>query len=651
MHSSSSVSCLEFASRIVEGNTLQDKLYAPVSLHYEQVNSHSAYTIAEPARPENLQFSAERLNFPKNFHEDKQRGIALHFFANHELLAIELMALCLLKFPDAPLAFRKGLVHIIGEEQEHLRLYIDRMQELGVHIGDVPVNRFFWDCLSGMSSPWDFVTGMSLTFEQANLDHCVHYGALFKDAQDEKTVGILEKVYTDELRHVRHGLHWFRQWKAENAKEVDFFVHEKSLQLPLSLMRAKGLTFDRVGREKIGFTQDYIERLSVFSLSKGRPANVYVFRPNCELDHSKQTPKKVAKIVEKALAPLMIFVAKKDDIVLCKPLPLEQQQALQRVGVVLPQQVEDIEEIRDRYLGDIRPWGLSENICAEFSLPWNPAYTTVFSKAWSGTLLAEFLQEQAQECLCPLDTVGVSLRDVDAVEKHIAQLATIGHNTWIIKGVYGTAGRSSIRGEGALLDTQRMWLQKQLRMHPVVVEPLLARVFDYSIQLVVHPDSVQCVSSGRFETDNQGQYLGQHLGAIHQGLSSDMLRFLHGNGANPRMFRQIIHDTAMFVGKKLQEKGCFGWAGIDALVYRSAEGYKIRPIVEINPRLTMGRIAHEVSAFVHPKKMSQAFFSIQPTSPELLAQAGMEIQDGAWYKGVQFLTDATYPMVAMVKIG
>ena len=140
--------------------------------------------------------------------------------------------MCILRFPDAPVQFQKGLVHIISEEQEHLRLYLRRLEELGGEVGQVPVNGFFWDCLSGMTDPMDFVVGMSMTFEQANLDHCIHYGKLFGDVGDTRTVQILDQVYKDEIRHLRHGLHWFRKWKA--PVEADFFVHCSGLDSSFS---------------------------------------------------------------------------------------------------------------------------------------------------------------------------------------------------------------------------------------------------------------------------------------------------------------------------------------------------------------------------------------------------------------------------------
>jgi hypothetical protein len=38
------------------------------------------------------------------------------------------MALVLLKFPAAPAAFRKGVLQTLKDEQEHTRLYLERMK-------------------------------------------------------------------------------------------------------------------------------------------------------------------------------------------------------------------------------------------------------------------------------------------------------------------------------------------------------------------------------------------------------------------------------------------------------------------------------------------------------------------------------------------
>ena len=57
-----------------------------------------------PSRPSNLIFTEghtnQKVSFPNipELEKEMGRGVLLHFFANHELLALELMALFLLKF-------------------------------------------------------------------------------------------------------------------------------------------------------------------------------------------------------------------------------------------------------------------------------------------------------------------------------------------------------------------------------------------------------------------------------------------------------------------------------------------------------------------------------------------------------------------------
>ena len=137
-------------------------------------------TPSAPGRPAELQFKATgtaRDHFPgtRNLEQTRERGQLLHFFANHELLATELMALVLLKFPEAPAAFRKGVLQTLKDEQEHTRLYLQRMADCGIHFGELPVSGYFWRSVSAMENPLDYVSSLCLTFEQANLDFARHY--------------------------------------------------------------------------------------------------------------------------------------------------------------------------------------------------------------------------------------------------------------------------------------------------------------------------------------------------------------------------------------------------------------------------------------------------------------------------------------------
>src|ERR1019366_2929164 len=170
----------EFAEQILFATTLEEKLRCPDKITDERPG-FALITPAAPGRPKALQFKATgeaRDSFPgtKNLVRESERGRLLHFFANHELLATELMALVLLKFPDAPAAFRKGVLQTLKDEQEHTRLYLERIRACGIEFGELPVSGYFWRCVAPMEHPIDYVAGLCLTFEQANLDFAGHYG-------------------------------------------------------------------------------------------------------------------------------------------------------------------------------------------------------------------------------------------------------------------------------------------------------------------------------------------------------------------------------------------------------------------------------------------------------------------------------------------
>src|SRR3954462_1630828 len=134
----------EFAEQVLFATTLEEKLQAPSVITDEHPGTPLPVPHG-PGRPAELLFKPKgscKADFPgvHRLERDEERGRLLHFFANHELLATELMALALLRFPDAPGAFRRGLVQTLKDEQAHTRLYMERMRQCGIHFGDLPVS-------------------------------------------------------------------------------------------------------------------------------------------------------------------------------------------------------------------------------------------------------------------------------------------------------------------------------------------------------------------------------------------------------------------------------------------------------------------------------------------------------------------------------
>ena len=208
----------------------------------------------------------QQVKFPRSasFHLEEKRGLALHFFANHELLAIEMMAAALLLYPDTSkemILFKKGLIKTIQDEQKHLKLYIHRMKDFGIELGDFPLNDFFWRSMDKLKTPSHFYSAMAMTFESANLDFAQFYEKAFVDVEDFETAKIMHIVFEDEISHVALGAHWLNQWRGDKNLWSYFVSHLPGVMTPA---RSKGIHFDRSSRVKAGLDQEFLDQLDAF---------------------------------------------------------------------------------------------------------------------------------------------------------------------------------------------------------------------------------------------------------------------------------------------------------------------------------------------------------------------------------------------------
>ena len=612
-----------FAEQILFGDRWQDKLLELD--RYEDREPGAGIEMPEaPGRPSGLGLDEwrgrEKLNFRevRNFHSDKERGLVLHFFANHELLALELMALALLKFPQAPEKFRRGLVQTLKDEQEHVRLYQRRMAEIGVEFGQIPVSDFFWKAIGPMHSPTDFVTGLSMTLEQANLDYAVHYAEIYRKLGDGETADILQRVYRDEIGHVKHGLTWFNRWRDEGLSEWE--AYRQALRVPLGAARAKGLGFNREGRLKAGFSNAYIDELELFSQSRGRCPAVHFFNANCEGQVASGrpgfTPSKLAGELDEDFQALPMLWCARDDAVLVQKKPSAFfLRHLQGLAFAIPEFVEyDARGVADtplleRKVNALKPWGwspdsdcllapLAEGLPAKaVGSCWSDDMRALYAKSWSAARLREFLGQRGEDFLCGRDIVGVACTSADEVLSVAGDFAAAGFAEMLIKAIYGSSGRNQIHCKGGQLrEGQRGWLQKIIKQQgEVVVEPWLQKAVDLSLHFDVGAEgAVQVRGWTRFLTDDRGQYRGALIGQVAAGLDVELMKFFYGGGRDPRRLSKLGAALAAFLAGPLAKAGYRGPAGVDTLVYRDGADLKLKPIVEINPRMTMGRVALEL---------------------------------------------------------
>jgi uncharacterized ferritin-like protein (DUF455 family) len=260
MPSSQVTTARDFARALVTGDTLAHKL-APPPDDLVLEDAGAPLRLAAPGRPPALApvpGRSARVPPVAGMRDPAQRARILHALANHELQAVELFAWALLAYPGAPIAFRRGLVAILADEQRHMQLYIDRLAAHGARFGDHPVTAHFWNKLDHLDTPLSFVCAMGLTFENANLDFAGDYAQAARACGELDTARVLDQVHEDEIAHVHFGWVWLRRLAGDASPWQTYLAHVK---FPLGPRRARGARFDRQARERAGLDEEFISNL------------------------------------------------------------------------------------------------------------------------------------------------------------------------------------------------------------------------------------------------------------------------------------------------------------------------------------------------------------------------------------------------------
>jgi uncharacterized ferritin-like protein (DUF455 family) len=593
----------EVAERVLFSSSLEEKLRLAPGRIDDDAAGKGIIVPDSPGRPEGVQISAKgkRVEFPgiHRIGQERERGILLHFLANHELLAAELMALALLRFPDAPREYRAGVYSAMREEQVHTQLYLRRMRECGVEFGQLPLNNYFWRMIAPVESLMDFVTRLNLTFEQANLDFSRHYAVLFREAGDSATAAILEKIYRDEIGHVGHGVKWFRRWK--NDEDTEWQAFDKQLAFPLNPARAKGLApFNKEGRRLAGLGEDFINNLEICEQSRGRTPVVHWFNPNAE-SHAMRIAvgthfemNRFQQAIEHDLEMLMISWSRRDDIVLMRrPPSREHLLYLREAGLQLPEVIGP-GKVDNRKLGGLRPWAWSPD-AVEALKPYAAGVSEKVDWQWRDDFPSAWFSKEIgrrlEQDLDVSDGRAVVCRNVESA------MALPGEGAFLFKAAYACAGRGHRRNVGDL-DGLRRWLEHVIACHGcVIAEPWLERVMDFSALYEMKAGKVDLVGMTRIENDAAGRFRGISVAPKWSKLlAKEVAEFLFSDVQCMQWYERKIPEA---IASLLP--GYAGPVGVDAMVYRRSDGtLALRHVVELNVRMTMGRVALELQRKLAP---------------------------------------------------
>ena len=714
----------EFAEQIVFGNTLEEKLVAPgrLTCDGDVRNRPDVRSLVSPGRPVGLQMRHDFISTCSPPSDDQlenehARGQLLHFLANHELLATELMALVLLKFPEAPQAFRQDILVTLQEEQEHTQMYIKRMRECGVEFGAYPLGGRFWRIVEPMQSPMDFVSRLSLTFEQANLDYSLHFANVFGRLGDSETAGLLQKIYEDEIGHVQHGLHWFRQWK--NPEHSDWEAYQNSLEYPMSPQRGRGprAAFNREGRVLAGLTDDFIDSIEVFRQSGARSPTVRWFDPSAESGLAGEGDSHFLDQLGKDLELVMVPVARQDDIVLVREIPSRDlRKQLIDVGFDLPEFVtlDSRLTLAHRKLREFSPWAWTPNnhriaeplVQSVFRPPpeWSNKKTVLFRKSWSANCLGRWLSQNGQnefketpvpDWFSKSDCVAIELFEQADVQEALDEIRSRGFEKAVFKLDLGASGRGQRRFvTGRKLDeSDEAWLRSVFKVSKIVgfaapedsvqravavLEPELERVVDLSFLWDVRFENSKfaealdpcdrtsedlgmnslskCLGWTRSLVTVGRKYVGTRLSKPFFDCTPEVRQFLLADRGEK--LSAIVNWLEPRLAAEFSSRNFAGCFGVDVFLYRGVGGeLLVKPLVELNPRMTMGHVALAMQKKVAPGVVAE--FRILTESewsqlPDSIKRAPLTtLQDGRWLSGIVRLSEINEQtkLVPVVLIG
>jgi uncharacterized ferritin-like protein (DUF455 family) len=198
---------------------------------------------------------------PDAIRDPARRAALLHTFLHHELQAAELMCWAILAFPEAPEAFRLGLLGVARDEIRHMAMYEAHLEHLGARFGAFPVRDWFWERVPSAPTAASFVATFGMGLEAANLDHAARFTARLRAVGDIEGAAIEERIGAEEVPHVRFAIHWFTRWTGGD----DFDAWRAHLPPPLSPILMRGAPIDREARLAAGFSPAFIDALERWS--------------------------------------------------------------------------------------------------------------------------------------------------------------------------------------------------------------------------------------------------------------------------------------------------------------------------------------------------------------------------------------------------
>jgi len=152
-----------------------------------------------------------------DFSEIARREMIHRHMAN-EMTSVDMAAVCVAEFPDAPWELRMELARQAWDESRHVRALYRRVKEMGGFKGEFPVSTLEWDMTCAVDNLVGRITIQNRTLEAGAMDVIGGLSMNFRKLGDDRTADMLDAINTDEVQHVRFANRWIKKLAEGNPR-------------------------------------------------------------------------------------------------------------------------------------------------------------------------------------------------------------------------------------------------------------------------------------------------------------------------------------------------------------------------------------------------------------------------------------------------
>ena len=222
-------------------------------------SSQPVVPLLTPGRPDKPDLVDPKEVPRRRFNSLKGRLTLVHAIAHIEFNAINLALDAVYRFQHMPEQYYTDWCLVAAEEAQHFTMLSNYLQSHGVAYGDLPAHNGLWEM--AVKTDADVLVRMALVprvLEARGLDVTPGMINKLQSTGDIQLISILQKIFDDEIGHVKIGSYWYQTL----CKERNIESEKQFLELIDKYMHgAKFGPFETEARNKAGYSNEEMQSL------------------------------------------------------------------------------------------------------------------------------------------------------------------------------------------------------------------------------------------------------------------------------------------------------------------------------------------------------------------------------------------------------